>query len=120
MNAVVIGGAEFIGSHLVDALVEPGFPVRILDNLDAQVLRNQLVPKYLNPRAEFVREDLRDLAGLKKGIEGAEAIFYLAGAVGVGESMYRIHHYAAVNVLRRPPAPPRLEIDMKVDRSDNI
>jgi dTDP-L-rhamnose 4-epimerase len=99
MSVVVIGGAGFIGSHLVDALVEQGFRVRVLDNLDTQVHPSGLPPNYLNPRVEFIQQDVRDLAGLRSAIEGAETIFYLAGAVGVGDSMYRIRHYADANVL---------------------
>jgi dTDP-L-rhamnose 4-epimerase len=99
MNVAVIGGAGFIGSHLVDALVERGFRVRVIDNLEPQVHPNGLPPSYLNPRIEFIQQDVRDIAGLRDAIEGAEAVFYLAGAVGVGDSMYRIRHYAEVNVL---------------------
>jgi dTDP-L-rhamnose 4-epimerase len=99
MNVVIVGGAGFIGSHLVDALVERGFRVRVIDNLDTQVHPSGLSPNYLNPQAEFIQQDVRDLAGLRSALEGAEAVFYLAGAVGVGDSMYRIRHYTDVNVL---------------------
>ena len=99
MNVAVVGGAGFIGSHLVDALVERGFRVRVIDNLEPQVHPNGLPPSYLNPRIEFIQQDVRDMAGLRDAIKGAEAVFYLAGAVGVGDSMYRIRHYADVNVL---------------------
>ncbi len=99
MRIVVIGGAGFIGSHLVDALVNNGFRVRIVDNLDSQVHPSGLPPVYLNPDAEFIQQDVRDRAGLQKALAGAEAVFHLAGAVGVGDSMYRICHYAEANVL---------------------
>jgi dTDP-L-rhamnose 4-epimerase len=99
MHVMVIGGAGFIGSHLVDALVEQQFRVRVIDNLDAQVHADGLPPSYLNPRVELIRQDVRDLTGLRSALEGSEAIFYLAGAVGVGDSMYRIRHYTDVNVL---------------------
>lgn len=98
-HVAVIGGAGFIGSHLVDALVEQGFCVRAIDNLDPQVHPGSAPPAYLNPHAEFLQQDIRDYAGLLKSIAGVEAIFHLAGAVGVGDSMYRIRHYAEVNVL---------------------
>jgi dTDP-L-rhamnose 4-epimerase len=98
MRVVVIGGAGFIGSHLVDALVDGGFRVRAVDNLDPQVHQGGLPPYYLNPRAEFIQHDVRDREGLQKTLEGAEAIFHLAGAVGVGDSMFRIRHYADTNV----------------------
>src|SRR4029077_17546633 len=97
MRVVVIGGAGFIGSHLVDALGEQGFRVRVQDNLGTQVHPSGLLPNYLNLRAEFIQQDVRDLVGLRSAIEGAEAIFYLSVAVGVGASMYRIP--AEVNVL---------------------
>jgi dTDP-L-rhamnose 4-epimerase len=99
LRVVVIGGAGFIGSHLVDALVVDGYRVRIVDNLDSQVHLRCQAPPYLNPHAEFVQQDVRDRDGLQKALEGAEAIFYLAGAVGVGDSMYRIRHYAESNVV---------------------
>jgi dTDP-L-rhamnose 4-epimerase len=99
MLVVVIGGAGFIGSHLVDALVHHGFGVRVVDNLDSQVHPSGLPPRYMNPRAEFTRQDVRDLAGLRNALVGADAVFHLAGAVGVGDSMYRIRHYAEANAL---------------------
>ncbi len=99
MRVAVIGGAGFIGSHLVDALVDLGLHVRIVDNLDPQVHQGGLPPNYLNPHADFIQQDVRDRDGLQKSIEGAESIFHLAGAVGVGDSMYRIRHYAETNVL---------------------
>ena len=98
MRVAVIGGAGFIGSHLVDALVERGHQVRIVDSLDPQVHPTGLPPSFLNPAAEFVREDIRDIDGLGRAIEGATAVYHLAGAVGVGDSMYRIRHYTEVNL----------------------
>lgn len=97
--AVVIGGAGFIGSHLVDALLAEGLRVRIVDNLEAQVHPGGNTPGYLNSEAEFVRQDIRDLEGLQNALTDAHVVFHLAGAVGVGDSMYRIRHYAEANVL---------------------
>lgn len=99
MRVAVIGGAGFIGGHLVDALVEAGHQVRILDNLDPQVHPPGKLPDYLNPRAEFLKQDIRDVDSLRTGLASAEAVYYLAGAVGVGDSMYRIRHYTDVNLL---------------------
>jgi dTDP-L-rhamnose 4-epimerase len=99
MRIAVIGGAGFIGSHLVDALLAQGFSTRVIDNLDSQVHPDGAPPAYLNPRAEFIREDVRNLEGLSRAIEDMNAIFYLAGAVGVGDSMFKIRHYAEANVL---------------------
>ena len=98
-RVVVIGGAGFIGSHLVDALVELGHQVRVVDNLDPQVHPTGLPPSYLNPAAAFVRQDIREIEGLRRALENAEAVYHLAGAVGVGDSMYRVRHYTDVNLL---------------------
>jgi dTDP-L-rhamnose 4-epimerase len=94
-NVLVTGGAGFIGSHLVDALVEQGNRVRVLDALFPQV--HQARPSYLNPEAEYVFRDLRDRAALKVALEGVETVFHLAAAVGVGQSMYQIEHYVDSN-----------------------
>ena len=82
MRVVVIGGAGFIGSHLVDALVECGHQVRIVDSLDPQVHPTGLPPSFLNPAAEFVRQDIRDIDGLARALADATAVYHLAGAVG--------------------------------------
>jgi dTDP-L-rhamnose 4-epimerase len=99
MRVLVIGGAGFIGSHLVDSLLAKGYAVRVFDNLDPQVHAAGQVPKYLNPDAEFVRGDLRDLDALRRSLDGIQGVFYLAGAVGVGDSMYRIRDYVELNSL---------------------
>jgi len=98
LRVVVIGGAGFIGSHLVDALVERGHQVRIVDSLDPQVHPTGLPPSFLNPAAEFVHQDILDIDGLARALEDANAVYHLAGAVGVGDSMYRIRHYTEVNL----------------------
>ena len=99
MRVMVIGGAGFIGSHLVDALIERGHQVRIVDSLDPQVHTTGLPPGFLNPAAEFVRQDIREIDGLRRALGDAEGVYHLAGAVGVGDSMYRIRHYTEVNLL---------------------
>jgi dTDP-L-rhamnose 4-epimerase len=98
-HVAVIGGAGFIGSHLVDGLVQAGYAARIIDNLEPLVHPGGQPPACLNPKAEFIRQDVRDRDGLHRAVDGIDAIFYLAGAVGVGDSMYKIRHYAEANVL---------------------
>jgi dTDP-L-rhamnose 4-epimerase len=97
---LVTGGAGFIGSHLVDALLERGDRVRVLDNLDPQVhgpARRK--PEWLPDDAEFVQGDVRDREAIDRAIGGAEVIYHLAAAVGVGQSMYQIADYTATNTL---------------------
>jgi len=95
-NILVTGGAGFVGSHLVDALLAAGHKVRVLDNLTPQVHGGD-VPGYLSPGAELMQGDMRDAAAVRRALEGAEIIFHLAAAVGVGQSMYEIAHYMGAN-----------------------
>lgn len=97
-NILVTGGAGFIGSFLVDKLIEKGHSVRILDNLDQQVHQGKM-PDYLNKKAEFIRGDMGDPEDLKKALADIEIVFHEAAAVGVGQSMYQIRHYVDVNSL---------------------
>jgi len=78
----VVAGS--VGSHLVDALLERGHAVRVLDNLDPQVHGKSGRPNgNLNLAAEFLRGDMRDLVVVQRALEGMEAVFHLAAAVGV-------------------------------------
>jgi len=98
MKVLVTGGAGFIGSHLVDALVREGHTVRSLDNLEQQVHGGK-EPDYLNPKAEYLWGDIRDRDILKQALSSIEAIFHLAAKVGIAQSMYEIESYVSSNVL---------------------
>jgi dTDP-L-rhamnose 4-epimerase len=93
---LVTGGAGFIGSHTVDLLIEKGYYVRVLDNLEPQVHQGRL-PEYLNRCAEFIKGDIQNREVLIKAIEDVDAVIHLAAAVGVGQSMYQIEKYTAYN-----------------------
>lgn len=94
---LVTGGAGFIGSFLVDHLINDGYNVRILDNLEDQVHFGQK-PRYLNKRAQFIKGDVRNYNTFKKAIKGVNAIFHLAAAVGVAQSNYQIKKYIDTNI----------------------
>ncbi|HET7321493.1 MAG TPA: NAD-dependent epimerase/dehydratase family protein [Longimicrobiaceae bacterium] len=99
-RVLVTGGAGFVGSHLVDALVARGDRVRVFDNLDPQVhgpARQK--PAWLSDEAEFVLGDMRDPAAVSRALRGVDAVYHLAAAVGVGQSMYQIAEYTATNTL---------------------
>jgi dTDP-L-rhamnose 4-epimerase len=97
-NILVTGGAGFIGSHLVDALVEKGHQVRILDSLVEQV-HGKTIPEHFNKNAEFIRGDVCDADAVRKALDGIDVIYHEAAEVGVGQSMYEIVRYVKANDL---------------------
>src|SRR5690348_8363776 len=98
LNILVTGGAGFIGSHLVDALVARGHHVRVLDALVSQV-HGDGAPRYLNPAAEFIRGDVCDPAAVSAALQDIDVVFHKAAEVGVGQSMYEIVRYVRANDL---------------------
>ncbi len=98
MKVLVTGGAGFIGSHLVDVLVRQGHAVRVLDSFEPQV-HGATRPSYLNPAASYVEADIRNRDVLRAALQGTDAVFHLAAAVGVGQSMYEIERYVSANAL---------------------
>jgi dTDP-L-rhamnose 4-epimerase len=95
---LITGGAGFIGSHIADELLKHGYCVRVLDSLLPQVHgEGRLRPAYLDPAVELIRGDVRDAAAVDRALKGIDAIFHLAAAVGVGQSMYEIVNYTSIN-----------------------
>lgn len=98
-NILVTGGAGFIGSHLTDALIRNGYRVRVMDNLCRQIHPTGRLPLYFNKKAEFIHGDVTRKQDWLMALKNMEAVFHLAAAVGVGQSMYEIEHYVKVNSL---------------------
>jgi dTDP-L-rhamnose 4-epimerase len=97
-NVLITGGAGFIGSHLADELLRCGYHVRALDNLTSQVHgEGHQRPAYLDKAVELIVGDVRDGAAVNRALEGIDAVFHFAAAVGVGQSMYDVEHYTSVN-----------------------
>ena len=96
-SILVTGGAGYIGSHLVDRLVLQGYDVTVLDNLEPQVHRSGTWPSYANPRARYVRGDVRDRALFEPLVLSCDAVVHFGAAVSVGQSMYQVDRYVDVN-----------------------
>jgi dTDP-L-rhamnose 4-epimerase len=103
-HVLITGGAGFIGSHLVDAMLARGYEVTVLDNLSPQVhadaeLDDEGWPVYLDRRAKRIKGDLLDEGVFEKSIEGVTHLAHLAASVGVGQSMTHIVDYTRNNVM---------------------
>jgi UDP-glucose 4-epimerase len=95
LNAVVTGGAGFIGSHVVDALIKDGYHVIVVDDLSSGKARR------VNPAATLEELDIVDRPALARVIQEASpsAIFHLAAQASVTASVQDPSRDCAVNVL---------------------
>lgn len=95
VTVVVTGGAGFIGSNLVDALLERGARVRVFDNL-ATGFRDNLA--HLDGQIEWLEADLRDADACRRACDGAEVVFHQAALGSVPRSLQDPATSIAVNV----------------------
>jgi len=84
-SALVTGAAGFIGSHIVDTLLERGWTVTGLDDLSTG--RRSNLAAADEDLFELIEGDLRDKAALETAIEGIDVIFHHAAAISVPESV---------------------------------
>lgn len=96
--AIVTGGAGFIGSHMVDLLVEKGHRVAILDDLSGGRPDN-LAHHLANPDVRLHQMDIRDLRPTDEVFHGAELVFHFAGIGDIVPSIERPQEYMSVNVM---------------------
>jgi dTDP-L-rhamnose 4-epimerase len=94
---LVTGGAGFIGSHVVDALLAAGHDVRAVDALLPAAHRER--PAYLDPAAEWIEGDLRDPAVADRAARGVGAVSHQAAMVGLGVDLSDLPDYVAHNDL---------------------
>ena len=97
MKTLVTGGAGFIGSHLVRALVARGDEVVVLDSLEPQV--HQDTEPDVPGSVELVVGDVGDAELADRALDGVDQVVHLAAAVGVGQSMYEIARYTELNTM---------------------
>jgi nucleoside-diphosphate-sugar epimerase len=92
MRALVTGGAGFIGSHIVDALLERGANVIVLDNLSTGSRSN--VPKSV----ELIIGDVCSQADLRRATKGVDVVFHLAAVSSVQDSLARAAEVHNINL----------------------
>lgn len=97
-TVLVTGGAGFIGSHLVDRLVELGYNVRIIDNLSSGSLDN-IKHHYEKKTVEFIRLDLKNREDLMDKLEGVDVVFHLAANPEVRVSTVKPEIHFNENIL---------------------
>jgi UDP-glucose 4-epimerase len=93
--ALVTGGAGFIGSHVVEHLLESGWKVRVLDDLSTG---NQANLAAVGGKIEFIPGSVTDATAVARAVTGVEAVFHLAAKVFVPESFQIPAEYERVNV----------------------
>lgn len=91
---LVTGGAGFIGSHTCDLLLKKGYAVRILDNLSPKT-HDRHWPKYLDPRIEKIKGDVRNKNDWKKSLKGVSYVIHLAAWMDL---MPEFSKFTAINI----------------------
>ena len=95
-NILVTGGAGFIGSHLVEKLVETGCKVTVLDNLASGKLSNL---DTVHKDIQFIEGDIRNPEDVRKAAHGCEIVYHLAAMVFVPDTVADPVGSAAINEL---------------------
>src|SRR5438105_8674428 len=94
--AVVTGGAGFIGSHVVDLLLDRGYEVRVIDNLVGGREIN-LEHHKDNARLHFLKSDIRSLEAGAAIFKGAGCVIHFAGIGDIVPSIEQPLEYMSVN-----------------------
>lgn len=95
---IVTGAAGFIGSHMVDLLLERGYRVHAIDNLSSGHLEN-LKHHQSNPRLAVQIRDLREIQPNEPLFHGAQYVFHFAGLGDIVPSIDHPTNYLSVNVM---------------------
>jgi UDP-glucose 4-epimerase len=97
-TAIVTGGAGFIGSHMVDLLIECGFRVRIIDSLIGG-REDNIKHHRRNPRVEFTPSDIRACEAGLPLFQDVDYVFHFAGIGDIVPSIEKPLEYMSANVL---------------------
>ncbi|KRE51549.1 NAD-dependent dehydratase [Arthrobacter sp. Soil736] len=94
MRILITGGAGFIGSHIVEAALQKGWHVRVLDSLDPAI---HPVRPRLDPRVEMLTGDVADPAIVLRALEGIDLVCHQSAKVGLGVSFADAPDYVRNN-----------------------
>ena len=97
MKVFVTGGAGFIGSHLVDSLLNKDFKVTIFDDFSNS--SKEKISPLIKKGAYLVKGDITDYESLENSLEGFESVIHLAAKIDVKESTLKPELYHKVNVI---------------------
>jgi len=109
-KALVTGGAGLIGSHIVDLLIQKGYEVKILDNLEKET-HPLGKPDWIPEGVEFIKGDMKSLRKVKKAVKGVNYIFHQAAYGGfspddrkyiVSNSMGIVNLFNAIKATKAP------------------
>ncbi len=95
MRVLVTGGGGFVGSHVVDELVDGGHEVVVLDSFDPAA--HDGVPAYLNDRAELIVGDVADQDVVDRAVAGVDVVCHQAARVGLGVDFDDVTRYVHDN-----------------------
>lgn len=93
MKFMVTGGAGFVGSHVVDALIKEGHKVSVIDNLISGKKEN------INPRADFYQLDIADEKTIDSLFKDIDGVFHVAALARIQHSFSEPHLYFRSNVV---------------------
>ena len=99
MKALVTGGAGLIGSHIVDLLLQKGYEVRILDNLEP-CTHVEGKPAWVPPDAEFIHGDVRSTDDIERALQGIDVIFHQAAYGGFAPELTKMTDVNACGTAR--------------------
>ncbi len=98
MISLVTGGCGFIGSHIVERLLEEGHNVRVIDNFSTGRLEN-LVQHKENPNLTIYQKDIRDQGEIEAIFKDVDYVFHMAALADIVPSIQKPWEYYSSNVL---------------------
>jgi len=105
---LVVGGAGFIGSHLVEELIEEGFNVKVLDRSEP--------PEFLLEEANYFRAETSNTKVLEKALENVDTVFIQSGRTGIGSSIKNPQKFYEDNFQSLVPLIDKIKKEKSVEK----